>query len=122
MTRFTDAIDRLFDELVHSTWRAPRSSQPGRHVETDTVLELHLPIAGTKCSDLGFASEGQRLVITGRHIAAEPSEGSAAVAEAHATFQQSVTLPVGTEPAAIEVRFDPEALRVRIRLRTRSRD
>jgi len=121
MTRFIDAIDRPFEELVHDEWRAPHPGHQPRP-ETDTTLELQLPIAGARCGDVAFATEGQRSTITVRHTATDSVKGSASAREEEGHLQQSITLPVGMEPGAIEVRFDVDALRFRIHLRIRSRD
>jgi HSP20 family molecular chaperone IbpA len=117
MTRFIDAIDRLFEELVHDVWRAPR---PGYRpqLERDTTLDLQLPITGTSCGDVAFAREGQRLTITVRHAASAGTKESESVRREQGLIQQSITLPFGTEPGAIEVRFDADALRIRIHLRS----
>lgn len=125
MTPFVDAIDRLFQELVHEAWRAPQPSQPQpRQLLPGSILELRLPISSASCGDVAFAVEGQRLTVTVRQRATESIEGTdaAMVRDSERHFQQSITLPGDTEPATIEVCFDVDALRLRIALRSRSRD
>lgn len=117
MTRFIDAIDRLFEELVHDVWRTPHSGYQPRP-EPDATLELQLPITSARCGDVAFVTEGQRLTITVRQTATDSLEASDSAREAQGHLRQSIILPAGTEAGAIEVRFDADALRVRIHLRT----
>ena len=63
MTPFIDAIDRLFEELVHDAWRVPGTAQQPRKRESGTTLEMQFPITGASCGDVAVATEGQRLTI-----------------------------------------------------------
>ena len=120
MKPFIDEINRLFQELVHESWDAPRSWHRSRQLLCGDTLELELPIPGAKFGHIAVATEGGRLTITVGHLGAGVTElGNVRAAEG--PFQQSVELPAGTEPAAIEVRADLDALRIRISLRRSSR-
>jgi HSP20 family molecular chaperone IbpA len=120
MTPFIDAIDRLFEELVHDAWRLPGTAQQPRKRESATTLEMQFPITGASCGDVGVATEGQRLTIRVCRTADRVGgREKTTVRQAEEQFEQSLILPAGTEPAGIELRFDPDALRIRITLRSR---
>jgi HSP20 family molecular chaperone IbpA len=119
VSRFADSIDRLFEELIYEAWGGARRRRPAQ--PADAVLDLQLPFAGADCGDLSFVVEGHTLIVSGRQRIREPEGGTAVRRTTTREFEHRIALPLGTEPAAIEARFDADALRLRIQLRTSSR-
>lgn len=101
MVKLTDAIDRLFSQLVQDPWsRTPTAGGGG------TLLTVDLPV-GRGSADVAVALEGRRLVVrTGTRGAA----GGAGT-------ERAFTLPEGYEVDGIEARFAGEILQVRVHLR-----
>ena len=116
MSRFTEEIDRLFEQLVHEVWRG--TSLSPQRLPAESVLEFEVPTEGPGLEDVAFTTEGQQMIVTVRSHRSQALTGAQAAGTA-AHFQQVVTLPVGTEVAGIEARFVRDTLRIRVTLRRR---
>lgn len=120
MSRFVDEIDRLFEELVHEAWRG---SHPARRQQPPppSDVEFQLPVAGAGRSDITFTTEGGQLTVTVRQRATGDREPSGSPEDRETQSEQTYTFPAGTEPAAVEARFEGDSVRVRVSLRRTGR-
>lgn len=123
MSRFSDDVNRVFDELLRTRWgRVPRAEH---HVEPGSgglIWEVQLPVPGIDPDELGIAVSGGQLIVT---IAAgtEHATGAGGAVLTRARYEQrreSFALPAGYRVRSIEARIVDHQLKLRLLLMLRS--
>lgn len=121
MSRFSDDLNRMFDEVLRSPWRQQRPTllHPGP-VGPGSVWELEVPVAGVEPEQFGVLVGGDQVTVTvgGRSRHAEPAPGGHMTTERFEERRQSFRLPPGARVAAVEAHIEGHSLRLRIRLQS----
>ncbi len=119
MTKFIDAIDRMFDELIHEAWRS--HSRPLPEPPSRTSIEFKVPLPVTRFTDVGFHVAGDEVTITASSQHRETKNLPGIQESSEGRYRQVLTLPPGTEPSGFDVRFEAGGLQIRVGLRSRVR-
>lgn len=119
MSRFSDDVNRVFDELLRTRWG--RGARPEQHVELGSgglIWEVQLPVPGIDPDELGVAISAGQLVVTigtGTRHATETG-GSIVTRERYEQRHESFALPAGYRVQSIEARIVDHQLKLRLLL------
>jgi HSP20 family molecular chaperone IbpA len=118
--RFNDEIDRLFAELIHDPWRRgrPRAAS-GPAAPSGASFDIEVPVEGVAGGDLSVTIEEDQLTVTVLHHAAArstPDTGVEVTAGRQQAFRRSFALPKGARVSGVDVAYDQDVMRVRVRL------
>jgi HSP20 family molecular chaperone IbpA len=113
-----DEIDRLFDEMIHRRWGAPRQLVPAEIREVADGWMIEWPAAGLAASDLRIEVQGRQLTVVGqgtRRQQRAQGPGAWVRTQQHVAVRRSVTLPVAVRADDVEARVEDDTLRIHVR-------
>lgn len=125
MSRFSDDVNRVFDELLRTPWGRPtrpeRRQDPGG---TGLIWEVQMPVPGADPEELDIAiSRGSLTVTLGastQHVAA--TAGARVTTEHYEGRRETFALPAGYRAEGIEARIVDHQLKLRVHLLPRGED
>ncbi len=119
LEKFSDEVDRLFDELIHTPWKEPSTAQsypPIDFYETgdDFVLEADLP--GMQLENIRLETQGHILLIRGSRIIEDSPERNMLYGERHhGTFLRRIPLPPTADRENISAEYAEGILTIKIK-------
>jgi HSP20 family molecular chaperone IbpA len=115
--KLTDAISRLFDEMVRDPWSRPGRPTSAPQRADDSQLEIEVPIAGGQLGEVSIARDGPRIVVRARvrTAAGTASRGDAGDMQ---SLERVIIVPADAEVSGVEARYKGDVLHVRVSLRT----
>lgn len=122
MSRFSDDVNRVFDEILRLPWGRPTRPERRQDPQGDGVLwEVLIPVPGVAPDELAVAIGGGSVTVTvstTRHEASE-SPGGAMTQQRYERRRESFALPAGYTASSLEARIEDHHLRLRVHLRPR---
>ncbi|HXG52954.1 MAG TPA: Hsp20/alpha crystallin family protein [candidate division Zixibacteria bacterium] len=116
--RLSDAVDRLFDEIIHRPWGFSRPVpvwSPSIDLsETPDAYVLEVDLPGVKKEDVKVELEGRDLILRGERSSERTQSGYKFHFQERysGAFMRRMTLPDSVDKDAIEAEFKEGVLRV----------